>query len=297
MSWLQISFDAPSSQAGTFSELLAEAGAQAVTLRDAADKPVLEPRAGSMPLWEITQVVGLFAGDTDAQLILKRLRSELELERMPPHQVQRLEDQPWERLCMDSFQPMHFGRRLWVCPTWSVPPEPESVNVRLDPGLAFGTGTHPSTELCLRWLSEEPLAGLQVLDYGCGSGILAIAALKLGAEHAWAVDTDSQALEATRRNAVENGVEDRLVISTPQELEATTVAVLIANILAGPLVSLAPRFAARVRPEGRIALSGILRAQSSIVLDAYRRWFEMKAPVHKEEWSLLTGYRSQESSS
>ena len=295
MSWLQISFDAPSSRAAPLSELLAETGAQAVTLRDAGEEPVLEPRPGSTPLWTTTQVVGLFAGDTDAELILKRLRAALAPDRIPPHRIERLEDQPWERLCMESFQPMRFGRRLWVCPTWSDPPEPESVNIRLDPGLAFGTGVHPSTELCLRWLSEEPLADREVLDYGCGSGILAIAALKLGAKQAWAVDRDPQALAATRRNAFENGVENRLVIGAPRVLESTVVTVLTANILAAPLVNLAPRFATHVRPEGRIALSGILREQSSVVLDAYRPWFEMNAPVHKAGWTLLTGYRSHRS--
>ncbi len=294
MSWLQISFEVSPDSASGVSDLLTEAGALAVTLQDAGDEPVLEPAPGATPLWPTTRVVGLFAGDVNAESVLDRLRGMGVDHALPPHRVEHLEDQPWQRLCMDEFRPMRFGERLWVCPSWTVPPQPEAVSVRLDPGLAFGTGTHPTTALCLEWLAELPLGGLQLLDYGCGSGILAIAGLKLGACRAWAVDTDPQALEATRRNAVENGVHEQLITVPPRKLEAVTTEVLVANILAGPIVDLAPMFATHVSRGGRIGLSGVLGDQAAPVRDCYQRWFEMNPTVYRDDWCLLTGQRRAE---
>lgn len=291
MSWLQISFEISPDSASGLSDLLTEAGALAVTLQDAGDEPVLEPAPGSTPLWSTTRVVGLFAGDVKAESVLDRLRGMGADYALPPHRVEHLEDQPWQRLCMDDFRPMRFGERLWVCPSWTIPPHPEAVSVRLDPGLAFGTGTHPTTALCLEWLEGLPLRGLQLVDYGCGSGILAIAGLKLGARKAWAVDTDPQALEATRCNAVENGVHKRLLTAAPHELEAVTAEVLVANILASPIVDLAPTFAAHVSCGGRIGLSGVLRDQAALVSDSYQPWFEMHRTVYRDDWCLLTGRR------
>ncbi len=294
MSWLKISFEVSSDSAPALSDLLTEAGALAVTLQDAGHEPVLEPAPGATPLWTKTRVVGLFASKVNAASLLHRLRIMHAADALPPHRIEHLQDQPWQRLCRDDFRPMRFGKRLWVCPSWAAPPQPGAVNVRLDPGLAFGTGTHPTTALCLEWLGELPLRGLQLLDYGCGSGILAIAGLKLGARRAWAVDTDPQALEATRRNATENGIDERLVTVPPRELPAVTVEVLVANILAGPIFDLAPTFARYVSRGGRIGLSGVLRDQAMLVLERYQPWFEMSQTVYREDWCLLTGHRRTE---
>ncbi len=294
MSWLQISFEISPDSAPELSDLLAEAGALAVTLQDAGDAPVLEPAPGATPLWPTTRVVGLFASEVTAESVLNRLRSKGADYALATLRVEHLEDQPWQRLCMDDFRPMQFGKRLWVCPSWTDPPQPEAISVRLDPGLAFGTGTHPTTALCLEWLEGLPLRGLQLLDYGCGSGILAIAGLQLGARRVWAVDRDPQALEATRRNAAENGVHERLITRAPHKLEAVTTEVLVANILAGPIMDLATTFASHVSWGGRIGLSGVLRDQAALVNESYRPWFEMYQPVYREDWCLLTGHRRAE---
>ncbi len=291
MSWLQISFEISCDSAPALSNLLTDAGALAVTLLDAGDEPVLEPAPGATPLWTKTRVVGLFASEVNAASVLDRLRIMHAGDALPPHKIEHLEDQPGQRLCRDEVRPMRFGERLWVYPSWAAPPQPQAVNVRLDPGLAFGTGTHPTTALCLEWLGELPLRGLQLLDYGCGSGILAIAGLKLGARRAWAVDTDPQALEATRRNATENGVLKRLITVPPGGLQAVIVEVLVANILAGPVIDLAPAFARYVSRGGRIGLSGVLRDQAMLVRERYQSWFDMNQTVYREDWCLLTGRR------
>ena len=192
---------------------------------------------------------------------------------------------------MDEFQPRRFGKRLWVCPSWTDPPRGDAVSVRLDPGLGFGTGSHPTTALCLEWLDGLSLAGRQLIDYGCGSGILAIAALKLGASRVWAVDTDPQALQATRRNAAENGVENRLVVAAPENFRGATAEILVANILANPLVDLASTFAGYLTPGARIGVSGLLAEQASLVSAGYRPWFALGQPVYRDDWCLLTGRR------
>ena len=193
---------------------------------------------------------------------------------------------------MARFQPMRFGRRLWVCPRWQTPPQPDDVTVMMDPGLAFGTGTHPTTALCLEWLDEHDIRDRTVIDYGCGSGILAIAAAKLGARQVWAVDYDPQALTATADNAAENGVGRRLSVHQPDELEELNCDILLANILAAPLLELAPRFAHLVRPNGQIVLSGILDEQADAVMAKYRAWFNMEPAATREEWVRLSGQRS-----
>lgn len=193
---------------------------------------------------------------------------------------------------MDDFRPMRFGQRLWICPSWDEPPAGDAISILLDPGLAFGTGTHPTTALCLEWLDAHPPAGLEVIDYGSGSGILAVAALKLGAARVTAVDIDPQALTATRDNAARNGVDDaRLHVDYPEALGETTADLVLANILAGPLVELAPAMAGRVRPGGAIVLSGILREQADTVRQAYTAWFDMDPPAFREDWTRLTGRR------
>ena len=193
---------------------------------------------------------------------------------------------------MDQFQPLQFGRRLWICPKWHTPPQPDDVNIMLDPGLAFGTGTHPTTALCLEWLDSKDLNGKTMIDYGCGSGILAIAAAKLGAHQVYAVDHDPQALNATTNNAIANLVDDRISISAPVALPDLTVDVLLANILAGPLLDLAPRFAQLVRKGGSLVLSGILNEQTSILMEKYHTWFNMEPATTREEWVRLNGQRN-----
>lgn len=294
MSWQQLVFASNREQAPDLEDALLELGALSVTLQDNADEPVLEPGVGERPLWQATRLVALYAAEADLDAVIDGLRERFA--ELPTWQVEAVADQAWERAWMDSFQPMRFGRRLWVCPSWAEPPEPDAVVLALDPGLAFGTGTHPTTSLCLSWLDSLDLSGCSVLDYGCGSGILAIAALLLGAERAIAVDNDPQALLATRDNAERNGIApERLLTYTPEQLPADTrVEVLVANILAGPLQTLAPLLAEKTLPGGKLALSGILVEQAEAVAACYRPWFDVEAPILLRESGLPGGSGSQQ---
>jgi ribosomal protein L11 methyltransferase len=288
MSWLQIHVTTTRERAPLVELLFEELDALSVTLGDAADQPLLEPQPGETPLWETVVATALFSGDQDSDRICAFLQ-----ERLPEPQlrVERLEDRTWERAWLDAFHPMRFGERLWVCPNGMPPDDPDAVVVELDPGLAFGTGTHPTTALCLQWLDGADLAGKQIIDFGCGSGILAIAALRLGAAEVIAIDHDPQALQATRDNAEKNGVLHRLRIhnsDNPPEVQAD---ILLANILAGTLIALAPILAVRIRPGGEIVLSGILQGQWPQVVDAYQGEFRMDPPAMLDEWVRLTGQR------
>ncbi len=292
MSWVQIKFDTSREQAPVLAERLDAAGARAVTFQDGADQPIFEPAPGDTPLWQATQVVALFDPETDSEAILRRLRLLAAPGALPPHRVEHLPEQAWERVCMESFRPARFGRRLWICPSWGVMPGPPAVSVRLDPGMAFGTGTHPTTALCLEWLDGASLKGQHLIDYGCGSGILSIAAVLLGAGFVWAVDTDLQARTATRDNARENGVDGRVRVVSPSDLPEMKADALLANILAKPLIELAGTLAAHVRDQGAIVLSGVLREQVPEVADAYLPYFVLDAPAHQDEWARVTGRRS-----
>lgn len=292
MPWLELSINVPEGEdVSRYEDALLDAGALSVTLSGAADRPVLEPGPGETPLWEHTRVTGLFTEDADPAHIGEALRTALQLPATPDLATQRLEDQDWSRAWMDSYRPMRFGQRLWVCPDGYAPPDPDAVNLRLDPGLAFGTGTHPTTALCLEWLAGHDLQGLEVIDYGCGSGILAIAALLLGASRVWAVDNDPQALIAAHDNAEKNRVQDRITVLAPEHLPALQSDLLIANILAAPIVALAELFKDRVTPGGGIVLSGILQSQAAMVKAAYDPWFQMSEPSTREEWVRLEGLR------
>ena len=290
MPWLELKIDAPSTQVEQLSELLSEAGAVSVTWQDAADQPLFEPAPGQTPLWSATRVIGLFPVDTDLAGVVAHVESALGTS-LHGWRADPLADQDWERAWMDEFKPMRFGRRLWICPSWHTPPEPQAVNILLDPGLAFGTGTHPTTALCLEWLDAQRLSDRLVIDYGCGSGILAIAAARLGAREVWAVDNDPQALQATRVNAERNAVNACIHTCFPEQLPALRADVLVANILAGPLQELAIRFGQLVRAGGTIALSGILAAQGGAVSAAYEPWFAMARPTRREDWVRLEGRR------
>lgn len=290
--WLQLTLEAIEHRPEQLEDALLQAGALAVTLEDAGDQPVLEPAPGETPLWAHTCVTGLFDAQTDIEVVKGQLRRFLRASILPECRLTQLEERNWVRAWMDNFHPMRFGQRLWVCPSCQAPPEPEAINIRLDPGLAFGTGTHPTTALCLEWLDGADLTDVTVLDYGCGSGILAIAAAKLGAKRVWAVDIDPQALLASDDNAAENEVEDRVELANPAELPANLrVEVLLANILAGVLVRLATEFGRRVNPGGRLVLSGILDTHADAVQAAFDRDFTFGPIRRREDWVLLEGVR------
>jgi len=291
VNWIRLFLEAGDLDPEVLADALSEAGALSVTFEDAADQPILEPPPGAMPLWSRTCVVGLFDDTADMAAVRGMLAGALGDEAAGRIREEALPDRDWTRAWMDDFGPMRFGERLWVCPSNVEPPEPEAINLFLDPGLAFGTGTHPTTALCLEWLDAHPPVGLSVIDYGCGSGILAIAALKLGAAEVLGVDNDPQALTATRDNAARNGLEGRVKVTLPDEFEVPPADLVLANILANPLIELAPRLAALVRPGGRIVLSGILADQAQAVADAYGPWFDISPPVQREDWVRLEGVR------
>ncbi|WP_411293538.1 50S ribosomal protein L11 methyltransferase [Thiohalobacter sp.] len=286
MPWLQLSLEAGAQDPEHLSDLFTGLGALSVTLVDAADEPVLEPGPGETPLWSRTRVVALFDAGIDPDAVRAGLARHIgeAAQRMT---AEPLEDRDWTRAWLDDFAPMRFGERLWVIPGDMAPPEPDAVNLLLDPGLAFGTGTHPTTALCLSWLDAHPPAGRDVIDYGCGSGILAIAALKLGARRVRGVDIDPQALTASRDNARRNGVDAALSLFLPDELPAGPADLLLANILANPLIELAPTLVSLVRPGGRLVLSGILAAQADAVAAVYRPHGELEPVVEQDGWVRL----------
>ena len=264
---------------------LEETGAVSISMMDQRDNPILEPKPGETPLWDHLVIHALYSDEDDAH------DEQNLLSVYYPHLTQTLctlADLDWERVCLENFVPQRFGHRLWVCPSWLTPPEPEQVNVILDPGLAFGTGTHPTTSLCLTWLDGTCVDGKTIIDYGCGSGILALAALKLGAHHAYAVDIDEQALLATQQNATSNQITtEALTIGHPTILEAP-VDTLIANILLSPLLALQQTFHQLLCPEGRLVVSGLFASQADILIDAYQLSFTHESTVLQDEWALLT---------
>lgn len=291
MAWRQLILEAQQADQEALEEALWQAGACAISLEDAADQPLLEPVPGELPRWQQARLVALFRLDDPPEAILARLDQARGRQPLPTHRFEMLADQDWQRVWLDSYHPMRFGARLWVCPSHRQPPEPDAINVILDPGLAFGTGTHETTTLCLGWLAELPLEEATVIDYGCGSGILGIAAALLGAHRVYATDIDPQALVATLDNARRNHIEERLWVDFPVVLPPLEADVLIANILARPLIELAPRFAQNVKPMGRIALAGLLRMQAAEVIAAYAPWFALDIHAHQDDWVLLTGIR------
>ena len=290
MPWLQLKLDTTPDQTDRISDLLSELGATAVTFEDAKDQPLFEPDPGETKLWNSTRVVGLFEADQEMEPIIEELQAQLGDAIQHLH-VDPLEDKDWERAWMESFKPIRCGKRLWICPSWHTPEQEDAVNVMLDPGLAFGTGTHPTTWLCLEWLDAHPPVDKTAIDFGCGSGILAIAAALLGAKHVGATDHDPQAILATNDNAEKNHVSDRIDAALPKLFKSKPVDLMLANILANPLIELAPQLAALVKPGGEIVLSGILIDQAQAVSDRYQEWFDMAPMTTKEEWVRLDGIR------
>ena len=289
--FLQISFDLGSLAADSAEQACLACGASAITFADARDEPVLEPAPGEFRLWSATRLQALFAPGTPPAATVRALSAALGV---APGQleVHRLADRAWEREWLRDFHAMRFGRRLWICPHHAQVEDPEAAVVRLDPGLAFGTGTHPTTALCLEWLDAHPPLADEVIDYGCGSGILALAAARLGARRVQCFDIDPQALLATRDNAEANGLSSRIRPCASAEALAAPAALLTANILCGPLVALAPRFAALVEPSGAILLSGLLEADAPEVTAAYAPWFELGPIASREGWIALSGRRT-----
>ena len=289
MPWLQAQLTVDKGRAPLIELLFESLGAVAVTMEDAADEPMLEPAPGETPLWQATRITGLFEGDTDPDSLRSTINQTLATDVSRHLQLERLADQDWERAWMDQFHPMQFGRRLWIRPSGSTIAQNDAVIVDLDPGLAFGTGTHPTTALCLRWLDGHDLHGKTVIDFGCGSGVLGIAALKLGASRVIAVDHDPQAVLATRDNAARNDVSDRIEVLHSDGFESRSADLVLANILANVLIALAPRIEELVTPGGQLVMSGVLQAQADDVMRAYADSLDFQAIQAQDDWVLLQG--------
>lgn len=291
MPWIQIKLNATNENAEAISDMLMEeTGALSVTLLDAKDTPVFEPLPGETRLWGDTDLLALYDAEIDTPSILTQIRDSQLLADDFSYKIEQIEDKDWEREWMDNFHPMKFGERLWICPSWRDIPDPNAVNVLLDPGLAFGTGTHPTTALCLQWLDSLDLSGKTVIDFGCGSGILAIAAIKLGAAKVIGIDIDPQALQASRDNAERNGVADKIEVYLPQNQPDNLVAdVLVANILAGPLRELSAVIKSLIKPGGLLAMSGVLNTQAEDVATYYRDQLDIDPIIEQEEWCRITG--------
>jgi ribosomal protein L11 methyltransferase len=289
--WLQAHLTIDKSRAPLIELLFENLGAVAVTLGDAGDEPMLEPGPGETPLWQATRISGLFEGDTHVDALRSAINQALNTDSSRSLTLERLEDRDWERAWMDQFHPMRFGERLWIRPGGQKIDQDDAVIIDLDPGLAFGTGTHQTTALCLTWLDAHEVRGKTVIDFGCGSGVLAIAALKLGALRAIAIDHDPQAVLATRENAERNRVADRIEVLHSDDFTARTADIVMANILANILTDLSPKILGLVNPGGRLVMSGILRAQAKAVTRAYADHIEFEPPQTRDDWVLLHGRR------
>ena len=290
--WQELYFTARKDQVEPLEDWLFARGALSVTLEDEADQPLLEPGPGETPLWDAVRLTALFAGSEDLSPLLDEIPPELCTQ--APTVAVPVADREWTRVWEDQFHPLQMGERLWICPSWTPPPDPDAINILLDPGLAFGTGTHPTTAMCLRALDANLPPGKRVVDYGCGSGILGIAAARLGATAVLGVDNDPQAITASRDNALRNEVPDAAfpVVLPQDDLVASWQASadwVVANILAGPLVALAPALTALMVPGGRLLLAGLLVDQAGAVIEAYAPGVALSIADQQEEWVLLAG--------
>lgn len=296
MQWLQLIISATRDTSSRIEDALLDCGAVSVTLEDAADQPIFEPGVGETPLWDNCQIKALFDATTDTVETTDQLKSQLPslAPQLSALRWEQLEDKDWSQEWKKYFSPVKCGERLWICPSWIEPPDANGINLSLDPGLAFGTGSHPTTHLCLRWLDKQDLVGQTIIDYGCGSGILGIAALLLGAEKVIAVDNDPQALLATRDNAERNNIaQERLVTYLPEELpEDICGATMVANILAAPLIELAPRLIAHTEAGGLLCLSGLLEHQIDAVSLPYAEDFVFDKPAIESEWAQLSARKN-----
>lgn len=296
MTWLQLRFICDAATAADLAEHLCDCGALAVSLDDAEDEAIYEPPPGATPLWSHTRVSGLFPREDTPQRLLAEIERRIAPGRLPEALVEVLENQEWVRQYQDAFTPACFGERLWVVPSWAEAPPlgPAQVSMRLDPGLAFGTGSHATTRMCLDWLSAEDLQGRLLVDYGCGSGILSLAAAKLGARRVLAVDNDLQALDAARLNTRANALETCIEVHAARQVPALRADLLVSNILANTLSSLAQTFATLLEPGGRLALAGILNHQCDAVRASFAPWCTLHTLDERDGWVLLTGTRNQQ---
>jgi ribosomal protein L11 methyltransferase len=288
MPWLQLIVNTSRKYADSIETAVLAAGAASVTLQDNADQPILEPALGETPLWNETRVTALFDAEINTQSTLEIIRSRFG-NPLPDYRWEQLEDKDWEREWMLNYHPICCGENLWICPSWQEPPAPEAVNLMLDPGLAFGTGTHPTTFLCLQWIDQQNMQDKQLIDYGCGSGVLGIASLLLGAKQVLGVDIDPQALLATAENAKRNQLAaDAMPVFLPENCPDEAADIVLANILAGPLAELAPVLNSLTKSGGQLCLSGILLTQAEAVMAAYTEWFDFDPIAQQEEWVRLT---------
>ena len=282
MNWLQLSFTIDIEDLERAENALTSAGALAVTLMSPGHTDRLPPEG---------RITGLFYSQTDIEYTSSFLSSELRIDHLPDLQTEYLEDRDWTRAWADNFRPMQFGKNIWVCPDGFDFPHPSAVNISIDPGQAFGTGTHPTTALCLEWIDKNDLHDLEVVDYGCGSAILSIAAAKVGARHVWATDNDPDAIRVADENIRKNSVQSCVTVLPPDILNISKADVIIANILLKPLILLAPKFADIILPGGRVVLSGLLEEQVDDIVKAYSPWFDMTTPVIRNNWALVEGSR------
>ncbi len=290
MAWIQINTTVSETLAEPLSDAFMEANAASVTFQDAQDQPIFEPELNTTPVWQQTKVVGLFDAEVDTQAIINLLVQLMPDVPANTYKVEQLEDKDWVRAWMDQFKPMPFGQNLWIVPSWTQPPKPEAVNLMLDPGLAFGTGTHPTTSLCLTWLDQHPPKGLNVIDYGCGSGILALAAQKLQATSVMGTDIDPQAILSSQQNAERN--QEYIEFKLVEDFSPPPCDLLIANILAGPLKELAAEFNRLLKPGGTLVLSGLLANQADELIAHYHSLgIELTTFQQSEEWGLLAGQK------
>jgi ribosomal protein L11 methyltransferase len=291
MSWQQISVTSDEITAPQIADFFSELGALSVTYLDAEDVPIYEPALNETKIWHNTVVVALYELDAEPELIRAALFAQFAQQPLNNWKAEILEDQDWERSWMEYYHPMKFADKLWVCPTGQENHEVGTVCLTLDPGLAFGTGTHPTTALCLEWLASHDLTDKVVIDYGCGSGILAVAAVLLGAKQAHAIDIDPQAITATLSNAEKNQVSDKISCYLPEQFTPLAADVVLANILAKPLIELAPAIMQLVKPQGQLVLSGILNEQADSVSAAYSSKIAMNPAITQEDWCRLDGIK------
>lgn len=290
MSWHQISITTEKKTAADVSDFFSEIGAVSVTYMDAEDQPVYEPAPGETKIWNQTKVIALFELDAEPELVKTLLFTKFKDKNLTHWFQEILADQTWERSWMEHYHPMKFGNSLWVCPTGQEKKEANTTCMVLDPGLAFGTGTHATTALCLEWLADHDLKNKIVIDYGCGSGILAVAALLLGAKEAHAIDIDPQAITATIANAEKNNVLNKIKCYLPEQFKPFQADIVIANILAQPLCELSESISALIKPSGQLVLSGILKEQAKSVVSAYTQHnIQIQTPTIQQDWCRLTG--------
>ncbi|GLR71469.1 50S ribosomal protein L11 methyltransferase [Agaribacter marinus] len=288
MAWQQLKISIKAEHAEAVGDMLSANQAQAVTFLDAKDTPMYEPKPGEVLLWPDTQVIGLYDASVNLVPIIERIGKASVFKHEFLYSIDQLEDKDWEREWMENFHPMQFGKRLWICPSWRSAPDPNAVNVLLDPGLAFGTGTHPTTSMCLRWLDSQDIANKTVVDFGCGSGILAIAALKLGAKSALGIDIDPQALIASKSNAEQNHVNKQFSLYLADQQPDVQSDIVIANILSGPLKTLKSKIASHCKSGGWLVMSGVLVEQAQDVVDAYSDEFQFDPIEQEGEWARIS---------